>query len=186
MGWKELGDGDVDLLSFTVAKSGSVPSSQYIDRVYALNQEPRVCLIPSLLQDSQQGLVPIGFDQLMHRGVDNIFLYTKDGGRSLIELYPDMRNNGYLIIKNVFIDQLSNKYNATPGDFLLTKEGDFVGIVVQERQGEALCFVLPTTIPKDELTTVSLRKGAGEEFYADFVEKVQHIHSLPYTYRNSL
>ena len=162
--WKQLKDGDIDLLSFTVAKSGPTPSSQYVDGVYAVNQEPRVCLIPSSLQEAQQGLIPIGFDQLMYRGVDNIFLYTKDGRRSLVEVYPDMRNKGYLIIKNVFIDQFSNKYNAAPGDFLLTKEGEFVGIVVQEQQGEALCYVLPIAIPENEMIALSLRKEGSEQF----------------------
>lgn len=150
--------------------------------VMSLNEDSRVCLVP--VTPIAERLKLITFSGLKKRGIQDIYLFKnntfgrKSGkldGRCSLNLSP---GNNYLYIRNSTrtTDEI---IKAEPGDFVITKEGDFIGVVVDVettdfgRKQEAKCFVFPDKIDLQNAVKLPLtRKG---EYYDDFARAAEQL-----------
>ena len=73
----------------------------------------------------------------------------------------------------------AGELKAEPGDFIITKQGDFVGIVTgienfdMGRRQEAKCFVFPEDFKWDGAKTIRLDKAPDAEYFENFSKGVR-------------
>jgi hypothetical protein len=152
--------------------------------ILSLFPDRRVCLLP--VPPTATPLKPLSFNQLKERGLHHIHLFKKNnfgksstnlGNRCSINMAP---GDNYLYISND-PHLRTSQINAEPGDVLLTREGRFVGIVVEVKRTEsgrgqeAKCFVFPSSIDLAKANRIPLTKPVGSEYYQGFVNAVEKI-----------
>ena len=107
-------------------------------------KEPRIASLPA---GKVQGIKPLRYldrGKLRKRGFQQLVLFKNSGGkRDVVELdnrcFLDlMEGDKYLFIRND-----SRSVRAGNGDVILTREGDFVGVVVRSDSGRSRVFVFP-------------------------------------------
>ncbi len=152
--------------------------------IISLNYDNRACLleIPSL----RKGMKPITFSQLKSRGLQNLFLFKSSSfgkrtcnleGRASLNLAGD---DNYLYIRNS-TRRTDGELKAESGDFIVTKEGDFVGLIVtvddfdMGRKQEARCFVFPDEYKISDAIMIPLSKQANQPFYQEFMQVVTQV-----------
>jgi hypothetical protein len=133
---------------------------------------------------AEQPLLPLTFNKLKERGLKNLYLFKKKFcGKGSVELQGRCSINldkadSYLYISNAEFKKDESK-QALPGDFVLTKEGRFVGVIVRaeksEKNKEAKCFVFPEAINIVGAMKIPLVRQRGAEFYTAFVEAVNRV-----------
>ena len=131
-------------------------------------------------------LEALNIETLKQRGLDDLFLFkpssfgkesapisdrcSLDLGTGVPQLY--IRNTGR---------GSSPELRAEPGDFVITKQGDFVGIVTEidyfdlGRRQEAKCYVLPAGFKWDGAGTIRLDKAANAEYFENFAKGVREV-----------
>ena len=79
----------------------------------------------------------------------------------------------------------STELLAEVGDFVISKEGKFVGIVVQTftenmwQTSTAVCFVFPDVVDMADATCLPLTKAPSDEFFTDFVKIQNELRESP-------
>ncbi len=152
-------------------------------QVLSLGEDNRVLLF-EVEQQSKEPLKILTLDELKKRGIQDLFLF-KSGSHGKETSVLDNRcsvsfesNDPYLYIRNS--GRQSSELKAEPGDFVLTKQGEFVGVVVflensdLGRKQEAKCFVFPSEPSWDKATNISLQ-AAGSGNYDDFSSKINAL-----------
>ncbi len=153
--------------------------------ILSLGEERNVCLIP-LRKQGGEPLIPISFAELKKRGLQNLTLFkTGTFGKETAPL-DDRCSLGlnaaaphYLIIRNAIRN--SSELPAEVGDFVISKEGAFVGVVVRVRSDaygrsqEAFCYLFPPAVRWTDAREIPLTKAAGEKLYSGFAEAVNQI-----------
>ena len=146
-----------------------------------LGEDSRVCLFP-MDPEGVDPIKPLTFNQLRERGLDNLTLF-KSG--IYLEKSADLTGRcslstskgNYMFIQNA--NRSSAELLAEVGDFVISKEGKFVGIVVQTftenmwQTSTAVCFVFPDVVDMANATCLPLTKAPQDEFFTDFV-KIQN------------
>ncbi len=149
-----------------------------------LKNDPRVCLIevPAL----KKPMKALTFSALKKRGIDDLYLFksstfgNKSGkldGRCSLNLEP---GKPYLHIRNS-TRSTDAILKAEPGDFIISKQGQLVGIVVAVevsnfgKKSEAKCFVLPDDLQLSQAKKISLKRQSGEEYYEAFAKAVNKL-----------
>ena len=117
-------------------------------------------------------LTPVSVDVLRQRGLQNLFLFKTSsfgkesadlGGRCSIDFSSA---DPYLYVRNTGRGT-GSELRAEPGDFLMTREGDFVGVIVSVesfdlgRRQEAKCFVFPENFSWEGAETVPVADSAA-------------------------
>lgn len=143
-----------------------------------LNEDMRVCLFP-VGDGIAKPMQALTFPALSERGVDNLTLfksgtYSKESadlsGRCSLSLQED---DNYLYIRNP--NRSSSELRAEVGDFVLSKEGFFVGVVVKVsssdlgRTSTARCFVFPNVPDLSKAARLRLTKEPSQSRFFDFV-----------------
>lgn len=114
------------------------------------------------------------------RGFHDLYLFKnnqfgKDGGtlegRCSMSL---SKNDDYLYIRNNS-ESTTAAVAAEVGDMVMTREGGFVGIVVQitkldNGKEEAKCFIFPDDFELRNSIKLSIKKERNQEFYTDFTK----------------
>ncbi len=131
-------------------------------------------------------LEAVTIEALKKRGLGDLHLFksstfgkesTNLAGRCSLDLAA---NDNYLYIRNPGRGTGGAELRAEPGDFIMTKQGEFVGIVIGlqnfdlGRRQEAKCYVLPENFTWENAPTVRIGKTEGR-FYDDFSRDVRKI-----------
>lgn len=147
--------------------------------------EPRLAAIEFNVR-GRKPLAALTIDALKQRGLDDLFLFKpgtfgKESAPISDRCSLDLGSGGpQLYIRNTGRGS-GSELRAEPGDFIITKQGDFVGIVTgienfdMGRRQEAKCYVLPADFKWDGAKTIRLEKAAGVEYFEDFSKGVREI-----------
>ena len=147
--------------------------------------EPRLAAIEFNVR-GRKPLAALTIEALKQRGLDDLFLFKpgtfgKESAPISDRCSLDLGSGGpQLYIRNTGRGS-GSELRAEPGDFIITKQGDFVGIVTgienfdMGRRQEAKCYVLPADFKWDGAKTIRLEKAAGAEYFEDFSKGVREI-----------
>ena len=147
--------------------------------------EPRLAAIEFNVR-GRKPLAALTIDALKQRGLDDLFLFKpgtfgKESAPISDRCSLDLGSGGpQLYIRNTGRGS-GSELRAEPGDFIITKQGDFVGIVTgienfdMGRRQEAKCYVLPADFKWDGAKTIRLETAAGAEYFEDFSNGVREI-----------
>lgn len=142
-------------------------------------EEPRI----AALEVAPEGRVPLEtmtIGKLRQRGLQNLYLFKTSsfgkesaalGGRCSIDLSA---REPYLYIRNTGRGTGGNELRAEPGDLVLSREGDFIGVVVAienfdfGRRQEAKCFVFPDDFSWEKAGSIPIVRRPGEEYFSAF------------------
>ena len=152
--------------------------------IYSLNVDNRVCLleIPSM----RKALKPLSFTQLKSRGLQNLYLFKpNDFGKRTCNLEGRASLNlsagdKYLYIRNS-TRRTDSELKAELGDFIITKEGDFVGLIVAVedfdlgRKQDAKCFIMPDNFKVSEAYEIPITRQKDQPLYSDFMKAVDTV-----------
>lgn len=150
----------------------------------ALKDDPRACLIEApAIKTPMKALT---FSELKARGIEDLYLFKsstfgkKSGkldGRCSLNLEP---GHQYLHIRNS-TRSTDAILKAEPGDFVISKQGEFIGIVVAVKisnfgkKSEAKCFIMPDKTDLKKSITLPLQRGSGEKYYDLFASAVDKL-----------
>lgn len=152
--------------------------------IYSLNVDNRVCLLE--IPPTKKALKPLSFTQLKSRGLQNLFLFKpSDFGKRTCNLEGRASLNlsvgdKYLYIRNS-TRRTDSELKAELGDLIVTKEGDFVGLIVAVedfdlgRKQEAKCFIMPDNFKVSEAYEIPITKPKEQPLYLDFMKTVEFI-----------
>ena len=142
-------------------------------------EEPRI----AALEVAPEGRVPLEtmtIGKLRQRGLQNLYLFKTSsfgkesaalGGRCSIDLAA---SEPYLYIRNTGRGTGGNELRAEPGDLVLSREGDFIGVVVAienfdfGRRQEAKRFVFPDEFSSENPGSITIVRRPGEEYFSAF------------------
>jgi hypothetical protein len=132
--------------------------------------EPRVCYIPLDKDESRSGLEPIGIDTLKQDFIREAILFkcrNPDEGLR-VTITPSITGN-YLKVES---DEPTSRVIPRNGDYLLTEDGHFIGIMVNENT----CYAAPLEIPfRRQLQKIPISKKISKKYYEDFVDTIQEL-----------
>ena len=152
--------------------------------IYSLNVDNRVCLLE--IPPTKKALKPLSFTQLKSRGLQNLFLFKpNDFGKRTCNLEGRASLNlsvgdKYLYIRNS-TRRTDSELKAELGDLIVTKEGDFVGLIVAVedfdlgRKQEAKCFIMPDNFKVSEAYEIPITKPQDQTFFLGFMKAVEFI-----------
>ena len=153
-----------------------------------LAEDYRVCLFP--VDDGRaEPLRALTFDELCKRGLNNLTLfksgtYSVDSDNNISGRCSVSMEEGdnYLYIRNS--NRSSTEVRAEVGDFVISKEGLFVGVVVQVFSADlgqtstALCYVFPGEPDLTKAFRLRLTKEPSQTLFYDFVEGCETLRKL--------
>jgi len=152
--------------------------------IYSLNVDNRVCLLE--IPPTKKALKPLSFTQLKSRGLQNLFLFKpNDFGKRTCNLEGRASLNlsvgdKYLYIRNS-TRRTDSELKAELGDLIVTKEGDFVGLIVAVedfdlgRKQEAKCFIMPDNFKVSEAYEIPITKPQDQKLFLGFMKAVEFI-----------
>lgn len=150
--------------------------------IQSLKDEPRVS---SLKAAGISGIKPLKYldrVRLRKRGFQQLVLFKNSNGKRDV---VDLENRCFLDLsfgeKYLFIRNDSRSVRAAAGDIVLTREGDFVGIVTQvDRMGErAKLFVFPEKDVWNHTIDVPIERRNGS--WNAFAQAVKRLKELIHT-----
>ncbi|MCP3967155.1 MAG: hypothetical protein GY750_01345 [Lentisphaerae bacterium] len=176
------GHSRVSMLRYMVSKpkteSKEKPLGGPLRSLYADN---RVCMleVPSM---GGKAMDILTFSKLKKRGIQNLTLFkdqafgknaaSLNGRCSLNFDKGDIRNTGR---------RATSQVKAQVGDFIVTKQGEFAGVVVEVRKFDfgrkeiAKCFVFPDSFTPDDSFKIPILRKKGEVYYNSFAESVEKM-----------
>ena len=175
-------------LSYRVGKPKDGNNMSSIKQpLLSLNADNRVCIVevPAVRKTALELLT---YENLKKRGLQNLtlFKYTTFGqescsldGRSSLGLE---KGDHYLYIRNS-VRNNDPQLKANVGDFIITKQGQFVGIAVEVqnfdfgRKQRVKCFVFPNDFKTSNVTEIPLAKRPGNKYFTNFAKVVAAINS---------
>ena len=137
--------------------------------VKCLIKNPSICFIPIKSGLSKNSVKAIGYDALLKRGLDDIYLFKRNGNSSELKCYFSPAEPGYVFTKNAHSS--STTLSASPGDFLFTKKGRLIGVFVTHSK----CYILPLELKKEQLSNIPVSKNKNEKYYIDFTKAIKKI-----------
>lgn len=152
--------------------------------IYSLNVDNRVCLLE--IPPTKKALKPLSFTQLKSRGLQNLFLFKpNDFGKRTCNLEGRASLNlsvgdKYLYIRNS-TRRTDSELKAELGDLIVTKEGDFVGLIVAVddfdlgRKQEAKCFIMPDNFKVSDAYEIPITKPQDQKLFLGFMKAVDFI-----------
>lgn len=178
----------IDRLDFRVNISTAPlnePGTSLRGPLLVFSGESRLAAIEFTMR-GREPLEALNIETLKQRGLGDLFLFkpgsfgkesapisdrcSLDLGKGVPQLY--IRNTGR---------GSGPELRAEPGDFVITKQGDFVGTVTEienfdlGRRQEAKCYVLPADFKWDGSGTIRLEKAATAEYFEDFADGVRKV-----------
>ena len=177
-------------LNLTAAKPDQKDAGQTENIGGPLYVNPaRTAIFFPVVQQNNKALKVISYQDLKQRGVQNLTLFKAGSygketadlqGRCSLGLSENPDGSAYLYIRN---SKQGSELQAGLGDFVLSKEGDFVGIVVALKSSnltaktEAVCWILPKDIQVEKMPQLRLNKKDSAVYYEDFSKDFQKIFS---------
>lgn len=178
-------------LSYTVSPAGrkaaAVPPVPITEPLIAMGEDPRVCLLEmdDRMTADTAPLDVMTADALRKRGLQNLTLFKSsrygEGSAQLdgrCSMRPDA--DDFLLIRNSL--RSSSEVPAAVGDFVISREGQFVGVVVRvdvnasEGRSEAWCRILPQQTDFSKAVRIPVVRANGEEWFGSFVSGLTALH----------
>ncbi len=161
----------------------TAPGVKLAGPLLAVPGDPRVVAI-AFTMTGRTPLKALSTEALKQRGLQDLYLFKTGsfgkesaalGTRCSIDFSAGDR---YLYIRNT--RGSGSELRAEPGDFVMTKQGDFVGVVValeNSAQGrpEARCFVFPEEFNWSRSDRIVLDKQPGRTYFDDFASSVRKV-----------
>ena len=160
----------------------SAPGVKLAGPLLAVPGEPRVVAI-AFTMTGRTPLKALSTEALKQRGLQDLYLFKTGsfgkesaalGARCSIDFSAGDR---YLYIRNT--RGSGSELRAEPGDFVMTKQGDFVGVVVSlqnvEGRQEARCFVFPESFNWSQSDRIVLDKAPGAAYFDEFASSVKKV-----------
>ncbi|WP_176015041.1 hypothetical protein [Victivallis sp. Marseille-Q1083] len=161
--------------------TASVPAGA----LYAVKEDVRVGMLEApQISAAQLNLLTVS--ELKKRGLHELYLFKKDSfgkDSAPLEVRCSMSmaaDDEYLYIRNS-TRLAGSELKADIGDIVMTKQGDFVGVVVgienfdMGRKQEAKCFVFPDQFSLEGTEIVPTTKTAQEEYFRQFSQTLQKL-----------
>lgn len=177
-------------LSYSVSPAGKkavTPPVPITEPLLAMGEDPRVCLL-ELDARMTAGSTPLNVmtaEALRKRGVQNLTLFKAgrygDDSAQLdgrCSMRPD--TDDFLLIRNSL--RSSSEVPAAVGDFVISREGQFVGVIVRvsvhsaEGRSEAWCRLLPAQTDFSRAVRIPVVRKNGEEWFESFVSGLTALH----------
>lgn len=172
--------------------SASMPKSGEDKRkikkpLLSLNADNRVCMleIPAIRKNYLELLT---YGNLRKRGLQSLILFKyKNFGEDSSNLNGRCslglkKGDNYLYIRNS-VRKTAPELKAEIGDFVMTKQGMFVGVVVEvenfnaERQQRVKCFVFSDDFNIKDVYKIPLVKAPGSKYFSPFAAAVEKINT---------
>jgi hypothetical protein len=178
----------INKLNYTAGKPKSGEDKREIKTpLLSLNADNRVCMleVPAIRKNYLELLT---YNSLRKRGLQNLtlFKYKTFGedsssldGRCSLGL---KKGDNYLYIRNS-VRKTAPELKAEIGDFVMTKQGMFVGVVVEvenfnaERQQRVKCFVFSDDFNIKNVSKIPLVKAPGSKYFSAFATAIEKINS---------
>lgn len=170
---------EVKRLSYRAALPGGKEPVTVTTPLYIGKNDPRVAALEVKLP-GRKPLKTIFADAIRKRGVENLYLFkTNSSGKESAPLGDrcslDFASGGdVLYIRN---GRSSTELKASPGDLILTKEGEFAGVVVASEspvfssRENARCMLFTKDFSWDKsMVAIPVTKKANEPFYSGFAD----------------
>jgi len=169
--WSEI-DGNVYEISFTLGKRGDAPFSFPLSGpIHILDKERHIVLIDLTPRDPGDARVlsqikpmqMISRPNLEKRGTKQIYLFkrTLQGLSFEVEASLDMQDAHHLIVKRNPAARKADRFIPEAGDFLVTAEGEMVGMMIDQERGYLLSAetlaLSGTVIPLDDIKAFAAR-----------------------------
>lgn len=174
LAWHELvRDGNIVHAEFALSKIGKSAVLRRASTINVLDACPQVCLIPCPeFRDRRVSVYePIGIGRLRQmKHLSGIYRFRKTDPDNSEEVSCSLGVTGeFMIVKR----SLFLECNAERGDYLITRTGEFVGVMISPEK----CWIFPTTIKlsKDVIKIPAAKPGAGEDTYETFVRDATQI-----------
>ena len=132
--------------------------------------EPRIVYLPIAEPNSDDAVEPIGIQRLKERRVQWALLFKKEyPDESIsIEITPALVGD-YLIVKST---DPNARIKARPGDYLMTENGEFIGIMVTKDR----CYVLPNNLPAEgSRHTIPIAIQGNDNNYRVFIQAAKNV-----------
>jgi len=168
-------------LSYKVRRPQTVDAwNDLTSHALCLGEDPRVCLFNvDEIAGGAAPIEPLTFNQLRDQGLDGLTLFkcrsfSKESADITTRCSLSMdEGSNYMYIRNS--NRSSSELRAEVGDIVLSKQGKFVGVVVQVfstdtwQTSTAICFVFPAQIDLGKAFGLPITKTPAEMYYFDFV-----------------
>lgn len=183
------GHANILSLKYNITPTSGVSSERITGLIQPLNSDPRVCTIEVVTPKNVTPINPITYSNLRKRGIQNLYLF-KNGSfgkkSSVLNGRVSMNLDGkdpYLYIRNS-ARASDSELKANVGDCVITKQGDFVGIIVQisrtrpNQQQVAKCYVFPDRLMFNPELAIPVTKSPGSEYYNKYLKQVDTVRRL--------
>ena len=153
----------------------------------SLNADNRVC-IAEVAKGNKNSLRLLTYERLKKRGLQDLTLFKDNSfgqessnlaGRCSLGL---TKGDNYLYIRNS-VRKTAPELKAEVGDFVMTKQGMFVGIAVEVenfnsgRQQRVKCFVFSDDFNVKNTIEIPLVKAPGDKYFSAFATAVAKINT---------
>ncbi len=178
----------INKLSYTAGKPKSGENKRKIETpLLSLNADNRVCMleVPAIREDCLELLT---YGNLRKRGLQSLTLFKyKNFGEDSSNLNGRCslglkKGDNYLYIRNS-VRKTAPELKAEIGDFVMTKQGMFVGIAVEVenfnsgRQQRVKCFVFSDDFNVKNTIEIPLVKASGDKYFSAFATAVEKINT---------
>ena len=176
---------DILNLSYRAAAPGGKDAVTVTTPLLVGKNDPRVAAVEVKIE-GRTPLKTIFADALRKRGVENLYLFkANSGGKESASLgdrcsLDFASGEDVLYIRN---GRSATELKAVPGDLILTKEGEFAGVVVAaespvfNRREDARCMLFRSDFAWDKMTvSVPVIKRPGEKFFGEFAQRMRALH----------
>ncbi|QSH41177.1 hypothetical protein P0136_09390 [Lentisphaerota bacterium ZTH] len=170
------------MISKPKAENKSVPAAGPLRALYADN---RVCML-EVPSSGGEAMDILTFSKLKKRGLNNLTLFKDQAfGKDAVSLNGRCslnldKGDRYLYIRNTG-RRASGQVKGEVGDFIVTKQGEFAGVVVAVRKFDfgrrevAKCFVFPDNFNPDDAYRIPIVRQAGELYFNAFARSVEKM-----------
>ena len=149
-----------------------------------LAKNPEVAAFDYPVKD-RKPLQLITFDKLRKRGLDDLILFkctslgkesTVLDGRCSLSMVPGEYR---MFIRNA--GRANNELRAEPGDFIISREGEFVGVVTTSESTDggrvkgAGVLLFADNRGFDNAETIGIQRAPGSEYFKEFAEKMSRL-----------
>ncbi len=178
-------DNITDLAYAVSLPEGDSPAQVLSGPLYAPRGESRVGLL-EVKNDQRKPLEVLTLSALKQRGIQDLYLFKFSAfGKESSSLEGRCSMNfadgdEYLYIRNT-ARGTGSELRAEPGDFVLTKQGEFVAVVVavesrdMGRRQEARCVVFPDNFNWDNVFTMPIAKSPSSDYLESFSRAAQPV-----------
>ena len=176
---------EIKKLSYRAALPGGKEPVTLTGPIYVGKADPRIAALEVKLPN-RKPLKTIYADAIRSRGVENLYLFkTNSNGKESAPLGDrcslDFASGGdVLYIRN---GRSASELKASPGDLILTKEGEFAGVVIAAEspvfssRENARCMLFSKDFSWDKsMTAIPITKKSGEVYYSVFAREMGKLY----------